>query len=263
MNSIELIRSYKNLLDEGVLDENEFAKLKYDALKKEDPAQSDVFELLKGYKSLADDGLITQNDFEERKSLLLNKGYESVNESYKPNNTISGQEEPEKTTDEIVKSINEKSAGSPTFELRKIQDLKNNKKALIIIVAAVVLLIFLIGGTTKLSADERHVVDCIKSVSDNSTISVSDAYVIHHEYDSGEKVTYAVAQYSGTNSYGNLISGTAVFKDGSYLMDYYDDIPIDGSDLSIDKAVAMRDVKLAPSNEITKVNVKKINKALK
>jgi hypothetical protein len=46
-------------------------------------------------------------------------------------------------------------------------------------------------------------------------------------------------------------------------MDYYDDIPSDGSYSSLDKAVALRDIKLAPSNEITKVKAKKINKALK
>ena len=136
---------------------------------------------------------------------------------------------------------------------------------MIVVAAAAALLLFLviIGGTAKLSADEHHVVDCIKSVSDDNTISVSDAYVIHHEYDSGEKVTYAVIQYSGTNSYGRALSGTAVFKDGSYLMDFSDDIPTDGSGSSLNKAIAMRDIKLAPSNEKTNVNVKKINKALK
>ena len=127
---------------------------------------------------------------------------------------------------------------------------------------AAILLLVLIGGSSKLNADEQHVVDCIKSVS-YETLTVSDAYVVHHEYDSGEKVTYAVITYSGTNSYGNAIAGTAVFKDGYYLMDYYDDIPTDGSFTSLDKAVALRDIKLAPSNEVSKVKAKKINKALK
>jgi hypothetical protein len=265
MNFIDLIYSYKKLLDEGVLSEEEFMKVKEDALKQADTDQADAFELLRGFKTLEDDGLITQEEFNEKKqSLLNNESFSSVKSDAinpKPENI---QQNNETSVTRSVQSIKDKLGEQTHFDPQKLQGIKGNKKVLIIgaIVAAVILLA-LLGGSSKLTDDEQHVVDCVKSVSYDNTLSVSDAYVVHHEYSDGDKVTYAVIVYSGTNSYGSALSGTAVFKDGSYLMDYYDDIPNDGSYTSLDKAVALRDIKLAQSSEISKVNIKKINKALK
>ena len=262
MNSIDQIRTYKKLLDEGVLNEDEFNKMKTEALGKANADQDDVFELLKGFKSLVDDGLITQGEFSMKKESLLNREAITPKESEESSSNTVRETVGINNSDALQPVIN-KPAVETRFDSQKLQNIKGNKKILIIgaVVAAIVLLV-LIGGSSKLNADEQHVVNCIKSVS-YETFTVSDAYVVHHEYDSGEKVTYAVITYSGTNSYGNAIAGTAVFKDGYYLMDYYDDIPNDGSFTSLDKAVALRDIKLAPSNEISKVKAKKINKALK
>ena len=265
MNTIEKVRSYKKLLDAGVLSEDEYIEKKNEALREENCYQGDVFELLKGYKSLVDDGLITETDFVEKKESLLQKDFTSSETTRITEEKPQIMEATEKIADKTVQSMSNKISEVPKSEAVGIKKLKSNKKLTIVIgaVIAAVLLIMLIGGSSRLSEAEQHVVNCVKSVSYENTITVSDAYVVYHEYDSGEKVTYAVIAYSGTSSYGSAISGTAVFKDGSYLMDYYDDIPIDGSLSSLDKAVALRDIKLAPSSEIKKVKVTKINKALK
>lgn len=263
MNSIDQIRTYKKLLDEGVLNVDEFNKLKNETLSKTDTDQGDVFELLKGFKSLVDEGLITQDEFNIKKEFLLNRNAATFTEAKNPESNSSATVNLGRNDPEHVHPISNKPVTEARFDPQKLQSINGNKKVLIIgaVVAAIVLLV-LIGGSSKLNADEQHVVNCIKSVS-YETFTVSDAYVVHHEYSNGEKVTYAVITYSGTNSYGNAIAGTAVFKDGYYLMDFYDDIPNDGSFSSLDKAVAIRDIKLAPSNEKAKVKAKKINKALK
>ena len=49
MNSIDQIRTYKKLLDEGVLNVDEFNIKKNEALGKADADQADVFELLYPY----------------------------------------------------------------------------------------------------------------------------------------------------------------------------------------------------------------------
>ena len=70
MSAIDSIREYKNLLDEGLIDTEEFNNLKKSALQHIQKGEDRV-QLLREYKALFDDGIITQEEFTEQKTKLL------------------------------------------------------------------------------------------------------------------------------------------------------------------------------------------------
>ena len=124
MKAIDEINEYKKLFDDGIIDRDEFAKMK--ALSIDNiSSDGDDATILREVKALFDAGVLTEEEFSTAKSKVLNK------------------QKKRKTTISAPNSIQEKV---------KTKDLKINKK--VIIGIAAVLVLFLViklvaGGGSK------------------------------------------------------------------------------------------------------------------
>ena len=78
MTQIDELKSYKKLLDEGVITQEEFdtkkKELLVDSSTLKDSASVQIDEI-KNYKNLLDEGVITQEEFDKKKHELLSKRY--------------------------------------------------------------------------------------------------------------------------------------------------------------------------------------------
>lgn len=78
MTQIDELKSYKKLLDEGVITQEEFdtkkKELLVDSSTLKDSASVQIDEI-KNYKNLLDEGVITQEEFNKKKHELLSKRY--------------------------------------------------------------------------------------------------------------------------------------------------------------------------------------------
>ena len=78
MTQIDELKSYKGLLDEGIITQEEFDQKKKESLvdssAKEDSTSLQIEEI-KSYKTLLDEEVITQEEFDKKKHELLSKRY--------------------------------------------------------------------------------------------------------------------------------------------------------------------------------------------
>lgn len=96
MTQIDELKSYKKLLDEGVITQEEFdtkkKELLVDSSTLKDSASVQIDEI-KNYKNLLDEGVITQEEFDKKKHELLSKRYApSSNQSMNAQNFTANAE---------------------------------------------------------------------------------------------------------------------------------------------------------------------------
>ena len=88
MTIVETIKDYKKLLDEGLIDSEEFDNLKQAAFKKI-AKEDDKVQMLRDFKGLLDDGIISQEEFSEQKAKLLAEDKKTVSISIPSSEQIS------------------------------------------------------------------------------------------------------------------------------------------------------------------------------
>ena len=117
---------------------------------------------------------------------------------------------------------------------------KKHKKIAIIssIILSVVILLSVVIGivSSTLTPDEQFAYDIVVSLqermSDRDSFTLYDNICIFKHYnENGENdYTYTIFDYGAANSYGAIVSETAIFKDSEYDLDYSDMESICNSD---------------------------------
>lgn len=117
MKAIDEINEYKKLFDDGIIDSDEFARMKASSINSITSDGNDA-SVLREVKALLDAGVLTEEEFIVAKNNVLNK------------------QEKRKININVPNDIQEKV---------KAKDIKKNKKAIIAIVGAVLALILVIA----------------------------------------------------------------------------------------------------------------------
>ena len=117
---------------------------------------------------------------------------------------------------------------------------KKNKKPLIIAagIAVALLVVAVVANIAGSSLNEHEQLAYQNAVEMKSMMRDPDSFKLYDdmflievlEDDGSVKYTYTLFKYGGANGYGAITTDQAIFKDGTYIMDYGDEPDEDSSD---------------------------------
>lgn len=145
----------------------------------------------------------------------------------------------------------EKTENAAVAEIAKT--VKKNKKPIIIAaaVAAVILVIVLIANLAGSSLNEHEQLAYQNAVKMQKMMRDPDSFKLYDQMflveklgdDGSVEYTYTIFKYGGANGYGAITTDQAIFKDGTYIMDYADEPDEDDSNYG-DMLLAKLDMSL-------------------
>ena len=187
MEIFDTLRNYKQLKDEGLIDAEEYQKMKASVLQQKINAPDPV-EYMRGLKELFDADVITQEEFADQKARMINN---DIQAGKKTNIELS--------TAQFSKGLDTiKEKGRESLKFEKGGKFVISKKLLVIIAAVAVVVVGIAvfsggGGGTKLPGDVRwgdSVEDVQKGAAKLGATRVSQEDVTFEAYDA-EYLGYA------------------------------------------------------------------------
>ncbi len=109
------------------------------------------------------------------------------------------------------------------------------KKVLIVLVAVALCMVLVIVTFlgSVLNEEEQNGLDCLmqtkRMMKNPDSFKLYDTMFMIKKYDENHQLlyTYTIFRYGGTNGYGAMVASTAVFKNGTYLMDLDEELQED------------------------------------